>query len=100
MDVGTGGTGQYPHTFVSALTNSITEVISVGLSDAASTHRSDQAIDKIKGILSSANKTYSPSNATYDPVSGLVEITVGAHDLQVGTEVLLAPNSLTFTCAY
>ena len=99
MDVGTGGTGQYPHTFVSALTNSITEVISVGLSDAASTHRSDQAIDKIKGILSSANKTYSPSNATYDPVSGLVEITVGAHDLQVGTEVLLAPNSLTFTCA-
>ena len=97
MNVGTGGTNV--HTFVSALSNSITEVISVGLSDAASKHRSDQAIDKVKGILSSANKTYSPSNATYDPVTGLTEITIGAHDLQVGTEVLLAPDSLTFTCA-
>ena len=95
--VGTGGTGQYPHTFVSAATNSLTEII--GLSDAGSVHRSDEAIDKIKGILNSSNKTYTPSNATYDPVTGLTEITVGAHDLQVGDEVLLAPNSLTFTCA-
>lgn len=97
MNVGKGGTGQYPHTFVSAADNSITEII--GLSDAGSIHRSDEAIDKIKQILNSGNKIYTPSNATYDPVSGLTEITVGAHDLQVGDEVLLAPNSLTFTCA-
>ena len=30
---------------------------------------------------------------------GLSTITVGAHDLQIGDEVLIAPNSLTFTCA-
>jgi len=93
--VGTGGTNA--HTFVSAADNSITEII--GLSDSASIHRSDEAIDKVKQILNSGNKIYTPSNATYNPVTGLTEITVGAHDLQVGDEVLLAPDSLTFTCA-
>jgi hypothetical protein len=93
--VGTGGSNV--HTFVSAADNSITEII--GLSDSASIHRSDEAIDKVKQILNSGNKIYTPSNATYNPVTGLTEITVGAHDLQIGDEVLLAPDSLTFTCA-
>ena len=93
--VGTGGTNV--HTFVSALTDAISHV--VGITDNASEHRSDEAFDKIVGILNSSGKTYTPSNATYDPVTGLSVITIGAHDLQVGDEVLLAPDSLTFTCA-
>ena len=93
--VGTGGTND--HTFVSALTNAISHVI--GISDNASEHRSDEAFDKIVSILNSSGKTYTPSNATYDPVTGLSVITIGSHDLQVGDEVLLAPDSLTFTCA-
>ena len=93
--VGTGGSNA--HTFVSAAANSIKEVI--GISDNASEHRSNEAFDKMISILNSANKTYSPSNATYDPVLGLSTITIGSHDLQVGDQVLLAPDSLTFTCA-
>ena len=95
MNVGTGGTNV--HTFVSAAANSITEVNT--LSDEASRHRTVENIDKVKNILNSGNKIYSPSNATYNPVSGLSEITIGAHDLQVGEQVLLAADSLTFTCA-
>ena len=93
--VGTGGTND--HTFVSALTNAISHVI--GITDKASEHRSDEAFDKIIGILNSANKTYDTSSANYDPVTGLTEITIGAHDLQVGDEVMIAPDSMTFTCA-
>jgi hypothetical protein len=93
--VGTGGTND--HTFVSALTNAISHVI--GISDKASEHRSDEAFDKIISILNSANKTYDTSSANYDPVTGLTEITIGAHDLQVGDEVMIAADSMTFTCA-
>jgi len=93
--VGTGGTND--HTFVSALTNAISHVI--GISDKASEHRSDEAFDKIIGILNSANKTYDTSSANYDTVTGLTEITIGAHDLQVGDEVMIAADSMTFTCA-
>ena len=95
LNVGKGGTNA--HTFVSAAANSITEV--KALSDEASRHRAVENINKVKDILNSGNKIYTPSNATYDPVTGLTVITVGAHDLQVGEEVLLAPDSLTFTCA-
>ena len=93
--VGTGGSN--PHTFVSAQADSISHV--VGISDKASEHRSDEAFDKIVGILNSANKTYSTSNATYDPVTGLTVLTIGSHDLQIGDEIMIAPDSLTFTCA-
>lgn len=92
--VGTGGSNE--HTFVSALTNAISHV--VGITDKASEHRSDEAFDKIVSILNSSGKTYTPSNATYDPATGLSVITIGSHDLQVGDEILIAPDSLTFTC--
>ena len=93
--VGTGGTNV--HTFVSAATNSIKEVI--GISDRASEHRADEAFDKIVSIVNSSNKTYDTSGATYDPASGTTVLTIGAHDFQVGDKILIAPNSLTFTCA-
>ena len=93
--VGTGGTND--HIFVSALADSIQHVI--GITDSASEHRTDEAFDKIVNILNSANKTYDTTTASYDPVTGLTEITIGAHDLQVGDEVMIAPDSMTFTCA-
>ena len=94
MFVGYGGSNA--HTFVSALNNALTHVVAID--DKASGFRSDEAFDKIVGILKSENKTYSTSNATYDPLTGMTVITIGSHDLQVGDEVLIAPNSLTFTC--
>ena len=93
--VGTGAGGV--HTFVSAVPNAISHVI--GVSDNASEFRADEAFDKIISIINSTGKTYSTSNATYDPVTGTTVITIGAHDLQVGDEVLIAPDSMTFTCA-
>jgi hypothetical protein len=95
MYVGTGGTN--PHTFVSALDNSIIEMRAID--ENASGFRSNESFDKIVSIVNSSNKTYSTSNATYDPVTGLTVLTVGSHDLQIGDEIMLAPNSLTFTCA-
>ena len=93
--VGTGGTNV--HTFVSALTNSVSHVI--GTSDLASEHRAYESLNKIVGIVNSSNKTYSTSGATYDPALGTTVITIGAHDFQIGDKVLIAPDSLTFTCA-
>ena len=92
--VGTGGSNE--HTFVSALTNAISEVI--GISDNASEHRSDESFDKIVSIVNSSNKTYTTTDATYDPVTGLSVITIGSHDLQIGDEIIIAADSMTFTC--
>ena len=95
MNVGTGGSNE--HTFVSALTDGIREVI--GLSDNASEFRSNESFNEILNIMNDRNKTYSTSNATYDPASGLTVLTIGNHDFQVGDQILIAPDSLTFTCA-
>ena len=95
MFVGTGGTNT--HTFVSALDNSIIEMRAID--EKASGFRSNEAFDKIVSIVNSSNKTYSTSNATYNPVTGLSELTIGSHDLQIGDEIMIAPDSLTFTCA-
>ena len=94
MFVGTGGTNV--HTFVSALDNSITHMVSID--DNASGFRSNEAFDKITGILQSTGKTYTTSTATYNPNSGLTVLTIGAHDLQLGDEIIIAPDSMTFTC--
>ena len=94
MFVGYGGSNV--HTFVSALDNAITHVKAID--DKASGFRSDEAFDKIVDMLNSTGKTYSTSNSTYDPLTGLTVLTIGSHDLQVGQEILIAPESLTYTC--
>ena len=91
-----GYSAAYPHTFVSALDNSITHMVSID--DNASGFRSNEAIDKITSILQSSGKTYTTTNATYNPGTGLTVITVGAHDLQPGDKINIAANSMTFTC--
>ena len=95
MNVGTGGTN--PHTFVSALSDAIREVI--GVSDNASEFRSNESFNEILNIMNDRNKLYTTSDATYDPVTGLTELTIGNHDFQSGDQILIAPDSMTFTCA-
>ena len=46
-----------------------------------------------------ANVTFTPTGATYDPVTGLLVLTIGSHSLTVGEGVVIANDSLTFTCA-
>ena len=94
MFVGYGGSNA--HTFVSALDDAITHMVSID--DNASGFRSNEAFDKITGILQSSNKTYTTSTATYNPNNGLSTLTIGAHDLQPGDEIMIAPDSMTFTC--
>jgi hypothetical protein len=43
-------------------------------------------------------KNHTVANATYDPTGGNMVLTIGAHGLQVGDDIKLDPNSLTFEC--
>ena len=55
--------------------------------------------DQIIEILN-AEKTATPTTGTtYDPNTGLLQARIGNHSLAVGTTVIIADNSLTFTCA-
>ena len=46
------------------------------------------------------NKQWTPTDATYDPATGLLELTIGTgHGLTIDEGVVIADNSLTFTCA-
>ena len=45
------------------------------------------------------DKQWTPSAATYDPATGLLELTIGTgHGLTIDEGVVIADNSLTFTC--
>ena len=46
-----------------------------------------------------ANTTFTPTNAVYNPVSGFLELTIGSHDLSIDEGIVIADDSLTFTCA-
>ena len=43
-------------------------------------------------------KNHTVSNATYDPAGGDMVLSIGAHSLQVGDKIKLAPESITFEC--
>jgi len=45
-------------------------------------------------------KNFTISAATYNPTSGDMEITLGNHNLEAGTAIRLAKDSLTFTCDF
>ena len=49
--------------------------------------------------ISGPNKYFQPSAADYSPVTGIMTLTIGQHGLGVGRGVVIADNSLTFTCA-
>ena len=49
---------------------------------------------------SGPNQQWTPSAATYDPANGNLQMTIGAgHNLSIGEGVVIADNSLSFTCA-
>jgi len=52
--------------------------------------------------LTIPNTQYTPqTGTTYDPVTGLMKLVLGSsHGLQVGEEVSVDANSLTFSCSY
>ena len=55
--------------------------------------------DEIIEILDN-EKTFQPTTGTtYDPNTGLLVANIGNHDLSVGTSIIIADNSITFTCA-
>ena len=68
------------------------------ISPAASI-RTDEAMDYIIDILNSAGNKFTPTDATYDPTSGIMVLTIGLHSLKEGQKVLIAPNSIRFSCA-
>jgi len=69
------------------------------ISDQGAIDRSDEGFDQIVDILNNNQKSYTPTGATYDPTTGVMVLTLGAHDLQEGDTVVLADESITFTCA-
>ena len=62
------------------------------------TSRTSTTITVNAGV-SGPNKQFTPTNAQYNPSTGDMVLTVGQHGLGVGRGVVLADNSLTFTCA-
>jgi len=62
------------------------------------TIKTDKSMDYIIDILANAGIKFSPTNATYDPITGYMMLKIGTHSLQVGQKILIAPNSITFTC--
>ena len=43
-------------------------------------------------------RKFTPSTATYDPDTGVFTATMANHNLKVGDYVMIAPNSINFTC--
>ena len=41
---------------------------------------------------------FTPTDGTYDPATGSLQLTIGSHNLDVGEGVVIADNSLSFTC--
>ena len=69
------------------------------LTDAASIKRSNDSFDEFMGIMQTEGKAYTPTDASYDPVSGIFSVTIQDHSFEVGDEVLLAKEGITFSCA-
>ena len=69
------------------------------LTNSIAEDRSNAAFDEMARLLNNNGKKYTPTNAVYDPVGGSVEITIGSHDFNIGDNIYLEPDSLTFTCA-
>ena len=69
------------------------------VTNAIAHDRADKAFDEMSRLLNNNGKKYTPTDAAYDPASGTTVITIGSHDFNVGDEIFIEPDSLTFTCA-
>ena len=75
--------GNTPHAFVSAA--------------AGGVKRQTGEIDINVGAAGS-NVNFTPTDANYDPSTGDLVLTIGSHTLDVGEGIVLANDSLSFTC--
>ena len=48
--------------------------------------------------VSGPDVQFTPTDGSYDPATGELQLTIGSHTLSVGEGVMIADNSLTFTC--
>ena len=93
--------GNGVHTYVSGVNNAI--VASTGGSHTAG---SGTTYDPITGNLVlnigsntlTAPTTHTASNVAYNPTSGVMTITITSHPFSNGDQILIADNSLSFTC--
>ena len=53
---------------------------------------------QIIDIIENGTGSFTPSTATYDPSNGDFVITISNHNLNVGDEIYIRPESFTFTC--
>ena len=53
----------------------------------------------VEGLIGTLGTTqFSTTAATYTPATGVMELTIGSHSIAVGEKVMIASNSLIFTC--
>lgn len=81
------------HTFIGTL---IKNYILTNTAYSASNTVISQTIDL---TTTTENLKYTPTNAVYTPTTGNMILTIAGHALEVGSTIVIAPNSLTFTCA-
>ncbi len=62
------------------------------------TSRAEESFNSIIDILAGTGSTLEVTDATYNPSTGISTFTVGPHGLTVGRRILIAPNSIFFTC--
>ena len=53
---------------------------------------------QIIDIIENGTGSFTPSTATYDPANGNFVISISNHNLNVGDEIYIRPESFTFTC--
>jgi len=56
--------------------------------------------DEVIDILEHSGTYTAGTGTSYNAASGSLILNVGAHDLTVGTQIEIAPNSLSFSCDY
>ena len=69
------------------------------VSDPVVIQRIDDAYDEIINIAKNESKKYTPTGATYDTDTGIMVVTIGDHDFQIGDEIIVEKEGITFTCA-
>ena len=105
---GGGGTGAVVtanvapnrHKFVSATTGIVTDTSnnSYNVSDADYNPATGELILTSTSHGFVGYSTITPTNASYAPSTGVLTLTKNGHGFNVGDQILIADNSLTFTC--
>ena len=69
------------------------------LSDPIAIYHANEAFDNFINIMQNDGREFTPSDATYDPSTGVSELTIENHGFEVGDQILLSEEGLTFSCA-